>query len=100
MRVSDHWLQHHDTFSWQQTINHLLFVLTKDRGVALEGCRENMTLIAADLGERSLSKVLSEADHWETTHPTVAVAEGLLMYLTDEQVRELRRYLGLYPASS
>lgn len=49
----------------------------KARGIALEGQPTNMIQIAADLGEWPLSKVLSEDGRWETSLPSVYVAEGL-----------------------
>lgn len=48
-----------------------------------------MTQIAAALGDRPLSGVLSEEGRWETSLASVLVAEGLFQYLTDEEVRGL-----------
>ena len=48
-----------------------------------------MTQIAADLGEHDLSKVLAEDGRWQCSQPSVLVAEGLLLYLTDDEVRGL-----------
>lgn len=61
----------------------------KAKGIALEGQPTNMIQIAADLGEHPLSKVLSSDSRWDTSLPSVLVAEGLLQYLTDEEVRGL-----------
>ena len=70
-------------------VDHPATSAAKARGIALEGQPTNMIQIAADLGERPLSKVLSEEGRWETSLPSALVAEGLFQYLTDEQVREL-----------
>ena len=63
----------------------------KARGVALEGQPANMIQIAADLGEQALPKVLSEDGRWQTSLPSVLIAEGLFQYLSDDEVRGLLR---------
>jgi methyltransferase (TIGR00027 family) len=70
-------------------VDHPATSAAKAKGIALEGQPTNMIQIAADLGERPLSKVLSEDGRWETSVPSVLVAEGLFQYLTDDEVREL-----------
>jgi methyltransferase (TIGR00027 family) len=70
-------------------VDHPATSAAKARGIALEGQPTNMSQVAADLGERPLSQVLSEAGHWETAVPSVLVAEGLFQYLPDEAVRGL-----------
>ncbi len=70
-------------------IDHPATSAAKARGVALEGQPANLIQIAADLGERALSKVLSEDGRWQTSLPSVLVAEGLLQYLSDDEVRGL-----------
>ena len=70
-------------------VDHPATSAAKATGVALEGRPENMTQIAADLGEHALSKVLAEDGHWHATTPSVVVAEGLLQYLADDEVRGL-----------
>ena len=55
------------------------------------GQRDNLHLIAEDLGTRKLADVLSAGESWGPTDPTVIVAEGLVMYLTPEAVRDLFR---------
>ena len=45
--------------------------------------------LAADLGERALSKVLAEEGRWQSSQSSVLVVEGLLQYLTDDEVRGL-----------
>ncbi len=70
-------------------VDHPTTSAAKANGVAAEGQPENMIQIAADLGERVLSKVLSEDGRWDASERSVLVAEGLLQYLTDEEVRGL-----------
>lgn len=70
-------------------LDHPATSAAKAKGIALEGQPANMIRIAADLGERPLSEVLAEHGRWETAMPSVLVAEGLLQYLTDEEVRGL-----------
>ncbi len=70
-------------------VDHPATSAAKAKGIALEGQPANMIQIAADLGERPLSKVLSEEGRWETSLASVLVAEGLFQYLTDEEVRGL-----------
>ena len=62
---------------------------SKAKGIALEGQPTNMFQIAADLGERPLSKVLSEDGRWNTSLASVLVAEDRFQYLTDEEERGL-----------
>ena len=50
-----------------------------------------MVQIAADLGEQSLPKVLAEDGRWDTSQPSVLVAEGLFQYLTDDEVKGVFR---------
>ena len=61
----------------------------KEKGVSEVGKPENMTLLAADLATRPLSEVLSGADCWNTDARSVGVAEGLFIYLREEDVRSL-----------
>jgi methyltransferase (TIGR00027 family) len=70
-------------------VDHPATSAAKAKGVALEGQPPNMVQIAADLGERSLSKVLAEESDWQDSQPSVLLAEGLLQYLSDEEVRGL-----------
>jgi methyltransferase (TIGR00027 family) len=79
--------QHRDVQFFE--VDHPATSEAKARGVALVGRPENMLQIAADLGERPLSKVLSEDGRWEPSRRSVLVAEGLLQYLEDEDVRGL-----------
>lgn len=70
-------------------VDHPTTSSAKAKGVAAEGQPENMIQIAADLGERDLSKVLSDDGQWDVSKPSVLLAEGLLQYLRDEEVRSL-----------
>jgi methyltransferase (TIGR00027 family) len=72
-------------------VDHPATSAAKARGVALEGQPANMIQIAADLGEQALSKVLSEDGRWQSSLPSVLLAEGLFQYLTDDEVRGLLR---------
>jgi O-methyltransferase involved in polyketide biosynthesis len=72
-------------------VDHPATSAAKARGVALEGQPANMIQIAADLGEQALSKVLSEDGRWQSSLPSVLMAEGLFQYLTDDEVRGLLR---------
>jgi methyltransferase (TIGR00027 family) len=72
-------------------VDHPATSAAKARGVALEGQPANMIQIAADLGEQPLSKVLSEDGRWQSSLPSVLLAEGLFQYLTDDEVRGLLR---------
>ena len=72
-------------------VDHPATSAAKARGVALEGRPANMIQIAADLGEQALPKVLSEDGRWQSSLPSVLVAEGLLQYLTDDEVAGLLR---------
>ena len=55
------------------------------------GQRDNLCLIAEDLGKRKLLDVLKSNESWDQTARTVFIAEGLLMYLPPEAVRDLFR---------
>jgi len=70
-------------------VDHPATSAAKARGVALEGKPTNMIQIAADLGEQALPKVLSEDGRWQTSLPSVLIAEGLFQYLSDDEVRGL-----------
>ncbi len=79
--------QHRDVRFFE--VDHPATSEAKARGMALVGQPDNMLQIAADLGERPLSKVLSEDGRWDPSRRSVLVAEGLLQYLEDEDVRGL-----------
>ena len=60
--------------------------------VAAELGHERLELVQADLAEVPLAEALAQSS-WDAARPSVAVAEGLLMYLPDEAVRGLFRAL-------
>ena len=72
-------------------VDHPATSAAKARGVAVEGQPANMIQIAADLGGQALSEVLSEDGRWQSSVPSVVLAEGLFQYLTDDEVRGLLR---------
>ena len=55
------------------------------------GQPDNLCLIAEDLGNRRLADVLKANESWDPSAGTVIVAEGLVMYLSLEAVRDLFR---------
>lgn len=72
-------------------VDHPATSAAKARGVALEGQPANMIQVAAGLGEQALSSVLSEDGRWQSSLPSVLLAEGLFQYLRDDEVRGLLR---------
>ncbi len=70
-------------------IDHAATARLKARGIDEMGQRENLYLIRGDLGKRQLVDVLKANESWDQTAQTVIVAEGLLMYLPPEAVRDL-----------
>jgi len=61
----------------------------KARGIEAMGQRDNLYLIQEDLGKRKLVDVLEANESWDESARTVIVAEGLVMYLPREAVRDL-----------
>jgi O-methyltransferase involved in polyketide biosynthesis len=53
------------------------------------GTTKNLTLIAEDLAKRTLVDVLEYNEAWDSKRHTVVIAEGLVMYLSGEAVRDL-----------
>lgn len=51
--------------------------------------RPNLHLVAADLAREPLAEVLASLPFWDPKAPTVSLAEGLLMYLSEAEVRAL-----------
>ncbi len=70
-------------------IDHPATARLKARGIDEMGQRDNLYLIQGDLGKRKLVDVLKANEAWDRTAQTVIVAEGLLMYLPPDAVREL-----------
>lgn len=89
----------YDTMGWRLApefpyvnffeIDHPATARLKNMGIETMGERENLCLIAADLVERKLTDVLKTTESWNHRARTVIVAEGLVMYLPPEDVRDL-----------
>jgi len=70
-------------------IDHPATAHLKAKGINEMGERNNLHLIAEDLGERKLEDVLSGINLWDKNAKTVIIAEGLLQYLSPEAVKDL-----------
>ena len=89
----------YDTMSWRLApefsgvnffeIDHPATARLKARGIQTMGSRDNLFLIAEDLGERKLVDVLKIHQSWDQSAQIVIIAEGLVMYLPPEAVRDL-----------
>ena len=89
----------YDTMGWRLApefpgvnffeIDHPATARLKAKGVEAMGQRDNLFLIAEDLGEQKLVDVLKATESWDLTKQTVIIAEGLVMYLPPEAVRDL-----------
>jgi methyltransferase (TIGR00027 family) len=89
----------YDTMGWRLApefadvnffeIDHPATASLKAKGIETMGPRDNLHLISEDLGKQKLVDVLESDDSWDSTMQTVIVAEGLLMYLPPEAVRDL-----------
>jgi methyltransferase (TIGR00027 family) len=89
----------YDTLGWRLApefsgvnffeIDHPATARLKAKGIEAMGQRDNLFLIAEDLGKRELVDVLMTKASWDQNAQTVIVAEGLAMYLDPEAVRDL-----------
>ena len=89
----------YDTLGWRLApqfpevnffeIDHPATARLKAKGIAVMGHRDNLILIAEDLGEQKLQDVLKSNSLWAHGAPAAIIAEGLVMYLPPEAVREL-----------
>ena len=89
----------YDTMGWRLApefagvnffeIDHPATARLKARGIDEMGQRDNLHLIPEDLGRQKLVDVLKADKSWDQTAQTVIVAEGLLMYLPPEAVRDI-----------
>jgi methyltransferase (TIGR00027 family) len=89
----------YDTMAWRLApefsgvdffeIDHPATARLKAKGIDVMGQRDNLHLIPEDLGKRKLVDVLQTNESWDCTAQTVIVAEGLLMYLAPDSVRDL-----------
>ncbi len=90
-----------DTLSWRLAqefpdvtffeIDHPATAAFKAKGIEAMGEPDNMVLISEDLGQQKLVDVLTGREAWNRNAKTVIVAEGLVMYLTPDAVRDLFR---------
>jgi len=89
----------YDTMGWRLApelsgvnffeIDHPATASLKAKGIDAMGQRDNLCLIAEDLSKRKLVDVLKTNKSWDQSAQTVIVAEGLVMYLPPEAVRDL-----------
>ncbi|MFC1679285.1 class I SAM-dependent methyltransferase [Elusimicrobiota bacterium] len=89
----------YDTLGWRLApefpnvrffeIDHPATSRFKAIGIKAMGQPENLRLLAEDLGRRRLIDVLRGLESWDLSAATVIIAEGLLMYLAPEAVRDL-----------
>ena len=89
----------YDTLGWRLApefsgvnffeIDHPATARLKAEGIDAMGRRKNLRLIAEDLGKRKLSDVLTTDKSWDLSAQTIIIAEGLVMYLSPEAVRDL-----------
>jgi methyltransferase (TIGR00027 family) len=91
----------YDTMGWRLApefpgvnffeIDHPATTRLKVNGIEAMGQRDNLYLIAEDLGELKLVDVLKDNESWDQSAKTIIIAEGLVMYLPPEAVRNLFR---------
>jgi len=91
----------YDTIGWRLSkefpevdffeIDHPVTARLKADGIRAMGCRDNLNMIAQDLSHNKLADVLAATKKWDPSGRTVIIAEGLVMYLAGEAVRELFR---------
>jgi len=89
----------YDTLGWRLApefpdvnffeIDHPATARLKKKGIETMGERDNLFLIAEDLGKNKLIDILSINESWDKGAQTVIIAEGLVMYLSPEAVRDL-----------
>ena len=95
----------YDTMGWRLApefsgvnffeVDHPATARLKARGIKAMGQRDNLYLMAEDLGKRMLADVLESNELWEQRGQTVIVVEGLVMYLSSQAVRALFRQCAL-----
>jgi methyltransferase (TIGR00027 family) len=89
----------YDTLGWRLApefpkvnffeIDHPATALLKAKGIEAMGKRENLFLIAEDLGDRKLMDIMHANFYWRRDAPTVIIAEGLVMYLPPGAVLDM-----------
>ncbi len=99
----------YDTLGWRLApefpgvnffeIDHPATARLKARGIQAMGQRDNLCLIAEDLSKQKLRDVLKTNDVWDERARTVILAEGLVMYLPPEAVRDLFRQCAVIAGS-
>jgi len=70
-------------------VDHPATSAAKTKGVDREGPPDNLSLIAADLNEISLSELMRSTGNWDCKALAAVVAEGLFLYLEEEVVQEI-----------
>ena len=91
----------YDTMGWRLApnfpdvnffeIDHPATARLKAKGIKEMRHRDNLHLIAEDLGKRNLVDVLKSHESWNQEAQVVIIAEGLLMYLPSSAVNDLFR---------
>jgi methyltransferase (TIGR00027 family) len=86
----------YDTLGWRLApifsgvnffeIDHPATASLKAKGIDAMGQRDNLFLIAEDLGKNKLADVLAVEAEWDRGAKTVIIAEGLVMYLAPDAV--------------
>ncbi|MFC1580241.1 class I SAM-dependent methyltransferase [Thermodesulfobacteriota bacterium] len=89
----------YDTMGWRLApefsyvrfyeIDHPATACLKAEGIDAMGQPNNLFLISEDLGNRKLVDLLKNYGSWDPSAQTVIIAEGLVMYLSPESVRDL-----------
>lgn len=75
-------------------IDHPATAPAKHRGVEAIGKPDNLELVVTDLSHTPLGKALVAAEGWDAGLRSVFIAEGLLMYLSEEQIEGLAGEVG------
>lgn len=70
-------------------IEHPATARLKSKGIETMGKRDNLFLLSENLSERKLIDVMNTTDLWNLNSRTVIIAEGLVMYLTPDAVRDM-----------
>lgn len=70
-------------------IDHPATAKAKAEGINKMGTRDNLHLIPEDLSRKILVDVLNANEVWDQNAKTVIIAEGLVMYLPPDAVRDM-----------
>lgn len=71
-------------------LDHPATAGAKQAATRLAGLNDELIQVAVDLGVKTVGQAL-EGTGWDTSEPTIIIAEGLLMYLPQEAVEALFR---------